>query len=120
MKFAFQSDTFASCTFRSDTWTGSRIRDMFCRSFATQADFLAFIADFNAAIANPTQFSAADQAFLDLYDDGVVGYDDRDAWLHYLLTVNPPALSGGRLPWNPNPTDYAGSDPLGLVSAVRW
>jgi hypothetical protein len=108
MKLAFQSNTFASCAFRSDTWAGSRIRDMFCGSFASQADFLTFVSAFNAAIANASQLSAADREFLDLYDDGVVGYDDRDAWLHYLLRVN--GFTSDRLPWT-NPTD---SDPLGL------
>ena len=85
------------------------IQDIFCHPFTQQSDFEQFVSDFNAAIADPSTFSASDQAFLDLYDDGTIGYDDRDAWLHYLLTVaHPVTLVGGRLPW-------AGRDPLGVM-----
>ena len=89
------------------------IQDIFCHPFTQQSDFEQFVSDFNAAIADPSTFSASDQAFLDLYDDGTIGYDDRDAWLHYLLQTN--GFDDERLSFaDPTPTTFAESDPLGL------
>lgn len=97
--------------------TGSTIDldDLFCGSFTTQADFTDFIATMDDVIADPSGLTAAQILVLDYYEDGVVGYDDRDYWLDQLLKRNMGSQS--RLSWaDSTPTTKADSDPLGLTT----
>lgn len=95
------------------TPTGENLDGLLCMNFSQESDFTFFIENFNTLIAIPANLTAAQLNTIDYYNDGVVGFDDRDYWLDQLIRRNITVTS--RLPYGvATPTTYAESDPLGL------
>lgn len=93
----------------------SVLYSLFGGTFAAESDVTRFITAFNSLIASPTLLTPGELNFLDFYDDGVVGYDDRDYWLNRVIEENFSVTD--RLSWaDSTPTTYAESDPLGLTT----
>lgn len=89
------------------------LHPLLCTTRDTESLLLAFVASFNALIADSSSLSASEITDLDHYGDGSIGFDDRDYWLNWIINRDWTIVD--RLPFaDSTPSSYADSDPLGL------
>lgn len=90
-----------------------------CHPPTTEDNFIEIVTSFNLLIADPSSLTAAQINTLDYYNDGVVGYDDRDYWLDQMIRRNITVTD--RLSFSDStPMTKAQSDPLGLTTGRSY
>lgn len=111
----YSRQQYAEGTYMRQQVRISALYGLFGGTFSAQADFERFVTAFNYFIANPTKLTPGELDYLDYYNDGVLGYDDRDYWLDRLIDENLTVTS--RLSWSvAAPSTKTESDPLGLFT----